>query len=69
MKIDNACIISAGETRHGVCCRQVVSHSLTLHREGVMRMGHKGYGARALRFVICVVAALAAAIILSLKAC
>ena len=53
----------------GVCCRQAVSHSLTLHREGVMRMGHKGYGARALRFVICVVAALAAAIILSPKAC
>ena len=32
-------------------------------------MGHKGCEVRALRFVICVVAALAAAIILSLKAC
>ena len=53
----------------GVCCRQAVSHSLTLHREGVMRMGHKGCGVRALRFVLCVVAALAVAIALAPKAC
>ena len=56
-------------SRRGVCCRQAVSHSLTLHREGVMRMGHKGCGVRALRFVICVVAALAVAIALAPKAC
>ena len=32
-----------------------------------MRMGHKGCGVRALRFVICVVAALAVAIALAQK--
>ena len=54
----------------GVCCRQAVSHSLfTLCRKGVILMGHKGCGVRALRFAICLVIALAVAIALAPKAC
>ena len=52
----------------GVCCRQAVSHSLTLPREGVMLMGNNR-GAKALRFVVCLVIVLALAIAFAPKAC
>ena len=70
-EIDNVRIIkNAGETRRASVADRRLATPFTLlqHREGVMRMGNNR-GAKALRFVVCLVTVLALAMAFAPKAC
>ncbi len=70
-EIDNVRIIkNAGETRRASVADRRLATPFTLlqHREGVMLMGNNR-GAKALRFMVCLVIVLALAIAFAPKAC